>query len=422
MMRSSWFPGGTRGLVCLALSLLAVVAAPPPAAGQFDVFGTFVGTRQAIFDGLANQIGTLPNPSGGGFTYQFDPQLGVFNRTTESFGPVFAARAETTGKGKFTLNASFSRHTFDRVDDVSLKNGDILSLQAAIAAPAGSPFPLLFDLVSLREQVKADVYTIGGLYGVTDRIDVGITIPFLNVKVKEDVREVGFFFCNGAITVCTTPQLSGLDFKSNSSEATGLGDIVLRGKYNFLQVPELMGGRMGVAFALDVKLPTGDDGDRKGFTNPRGANILLADISGEQFSLGDPPLGTGIVRVRPQIIASGSWFGFAPHVNVGAELFTTDGITNDFVYEVGFDYTVLQRVTFSADVLGRHSFDVSRPRIQRQNVLLGSTADADTVSVAFGIKANPFGSLLVFLNLLVPITQTGIRDNLTPTFGVEWSF
>ena len=36
----------------------------------------------------------LPSP-GGGFTYQFDSSLGVFQRTTQSFGPILADRAET---------------------------------------------------------------------------------------------------------------------------------------------------------------------------------------------------------------------------------------------------------------------------------------------------------------------------------------
>jgi hypothetical protein len=218
-----------------------------------------------------------------------------------------------------------------------------------------------------------------------------------------------------------------LDFRPNTVESTGIGDIVLRGKWNFLQVPKLWGGRMGMAFALDVKVPTGDEGDRETFTSTakvlQQVDFTLADISGQQFPVGDPPLGTGIVRVRPQIVTSGSWFGLAPHVNIGAELGTTTGITNDLVYEVGFDYTFFQRATVSMDVLGRHAFNVDRVRVR--NVIdqdFGKKANPDTVSLSVGLKVNPIGTLLVFVNVLFPLNQTGVRDDVTPTFGVEWSF
>jgi hypothetical protein len=409
-----------------------------PAAGQ-PFNDTFTALREALFDGLANQVGTLPNPSGGGFTYTFDPSLGIFSRTTESFGPVFANRAETTGRRKLTLNASFSYYTFNEVDGVNLKNGDMTSLFADFAFLSSGEPVVLFDFVSVREEVKTELVTLGLLYGVTDRIDVGITIPILNVKVKERPTEDGFVVCDVLVTVCGPFVATGQAFKSASAENTGLGDIVLRGKWNFLQVPQVLGGRMGMAFALDVKLPTGDEGDRQAFTDPdrfaQDVNILLADITGQQFTLGDPPLGTGIVRVRPQIIWSGSWSSpwgtFAPHANVGAELGTTTGITNDLVYEVGLDYTFLQRATLSVDLLGRHAFDVKRDRVQPSYVrgdpplvlpLNPETANPDNFTLSLGLKVNPWRTLLVFVNVLVTLDNTGLRDDITPTFGVEWTF
>lgn len=383
-------------------------------------FGTL---REAEFAGLANQIGQLPNPSGGGFTFTFDPSLGVFVRSSESFGPVFANRAETTGKGKITLNTSFSRHTFDEADGKDLREGDIMPLLVREV-----PDQFLFDLLQVRDEIRADVFTIGALYGITDQIDVGITIPILNVKLKERVREIGFFFCNTDLSACGDPVPTGQDFRPNSTEDTGVGDVVLRGKYNFLRIPRLWGGRMGVAAALDVKLPTGSEGDRGAFTDfnrfAAGIDITQADITNQQFGLGDLPLGTGIFRVRPQIVASGSWFGFAPHVNVGFELGKTQGITNDLVYEVGFDYTVFGRATIAVDLLARHAFDVDRLRVRNafQDQDFGQKANPDNFTLSFGLKVNPWRALLVFVNFLVPIDNTGIRDDLTPTVGVEWSF
>jgi hypothetical protein len=55
---------------------------------EFSQFGT----------AMTGQIVSLPlPPPASGFTYQFDPALGVFSRTTTSFGPILSERAETIG-------------------------------------------------------------------------------------------------------------------------------------------------------------------------------------------------------------------------------------------------------------------------------------------------------------------------------------
>src|SRR5689334_5528217 len=52
---------------------------------EFSQFGT----------ALTSQIVSLPlPPPASGFTYEFDPALGVFNRTTTSFGPIMSERAD----------------------------------------------------------------------------------------------------------------------------------------------------------------------------------------------------------------------------------------------------------------------------------------------------------------------------------------
>jgi hypothetical protein len=402
----------------------------PDAAAQStinDPAGTFTNVRSILFSGLANQVGSLPNPTGGGFTFTLDPALGVFTRTSDSFGPVFVNRAETTGQGKFTINASYTRHTFDEVDGVNLRDGELIGVILGGGRPT-APLPpntVLADVVSIKEEVSADVFTLGFLYGATDRIDVGLTIPVVKVKVKERVSEQALFLCSTVVAVCAPTSITTGTFQTAEADQTGLGDIVLRGKYNFLQVPELVGGRLGAAFALDVKLPTGDKGDRRKFLNPLDPIDILVDPSVQQFQIGDPPLGTGIVRVRPELVVTGSWFGFNPHVNVGAELGTTQGVTNDLVYAVGGDYTFFGRATLSADLIGRHAFDVDRARITKQGPLdqdFGKTANPDTLAASIGLKVNPFGTFLLFANVLFPLNETGIRDDITPTFGIEWTY
>src|SRR5881296_2860546 len=47
---------------------------------------------------LVSQFVTVPLPSpASSFTYHFDPSTGVFQRTTQSFGPILSERADTLG-------------------------------------------------------------------------------------------------------------------------------------------------------------------------------------------------------------------------------------------------------------------------------------------------------------------------------------
>src|SRR5688572_13032260 len=88
--------------------------------------GTFLG--QGSVDGLFDSSASLDNlsstiasqflrfPVGStapAFTFQFDPELNVYTRSTEGLGPLQSDRAQTTGKGKITVSFAYSRVKFD---------------------------------------------------------------------------------------------------------------------------------------------------------------------------------------------------------------------------------------------------------------------------------------------------------------------
>ncbi len=74
-------------------------------------------TLRQLNAGIAAQLSTFPiGSSSGGFTFTFDESLGVYNRTTQSFGPIFAERPLTAGKGKFSLAVNYQHGTWDRID------------------------------------------------------------------------------------------------------------------------------------------------------------------------------------------------------------------------------------------------------------------------------------------------------------------
>src|SRR5437762_6632386 len=70
---------------------------------------------------LASQLTGLPIPSpASGFTYTLDPSLGLFNRSTKSFGPLLSERADTIGKGKVSIGVHYQRFTFDKIEGVDV--------------------------------------------------------------------------------------------------------------------------------------------------------------------------------------------------------------------------------------------------------------------------------------------------------------
>ena len=50
------------------------------------------------------------------------------------------------------------------------------------------------------------------------------------------------------------------------------------------------------------------------------------------------------------------------------------------------------------------------------------TGSFDVVNGAVGIKMNPWGKLLFDLNVLFKLNNAGLRDKITPFFGLEYSF
>src|SRR5262249_344095 len=55
-----------------------------------------------------------------GYTYRFNPELDVFERTTSTLGPAFLERADTIGQGKVDLGVSFLWVHFTENDGESL--------------------------------------------------------------------------------------------------------------------------------------------------------------------------------------------------------------------------------------------------------------------------------------------------------------
>ena len=361
---------------------------------------------------LASQLAAVPLPSpASGFTYTFDSSLGVFQRSTQSFGPILTERAETIGKGKFTFGISYQRFTFD-----SLEGVDLGSVPAVFTHDGSQLGGGRSDLVVTTNSIEASVnQSVTFLsYGLGSHLDLSLALPFVTVDLAArsdaSIQRVGTATSPATHFYDDTATYGTTRVYTRSGQASGIGDVVLR-----LKGTPFRGEASALAFGLDVRLPTGDE---------------------EDF------LGLGTVGLRPFLAASFSHGRVAPHVNLsylwngesvlGGDVATgTKGDLPDQVtYAVGLDIGASKRLTLAFDFVG--TYVVDSPRLIRQTFTAANgqafpqigfvTESYNLANAAAGLKWNPAGRLLIDFNLLFKLDSAGLRDDITPLFGIEYAF
>lgn len=378
-------------------------------------------TLRQINRGVASQISTFPlGSSAASFTYEFDPSLGVYNRSTESFGPIFGERAITAGKGKFSFGVNFLDATYDKFEGLDLQGGNDIQLYLVHQDPAmdGRLTPW-FEGDIIRADLTLDLEqqttALFANYGITDRLDVGVAIPFqhLRLDARIDATIEHLATDPDPFTLHQFPNGQG-DHSSfyESGSATGVGDIVVRSKWNFLKASSA-----GMAATLDLRLPTGN---------------------------ADDLLGSGATQLKLGLVAAKFSGRFAPRAGAGYT-FSSGGadflgdLPNELNYSAGFDAVLHRRVTLTADFLGRTLFDAERLVLVQQDFQFDQRTDptvrdverltpGSAVSnlnlflVSAGLKVNPFGRLLLVGNVLFGVGDDGLQDKVTPAVGLEYSF
>jgi hypothetical protein len=106
-------------------------------------------------------------------------------------------------------------------------------------------------------------------------------------------------------------------------------------------------------------------------------------------------------------------------------------LADQALLDAGVDISFGKKLTVAADFLGRRVIDGDRMEADTFTALDGRS-QFPTVSFykgsynimdgSVGLKANPGGNLLVVLNVLFKLNDTGLRDRVTPLFGLEYSF
>jgi hypothetical protein len=417
----------------------------------FPHFAHFVGSSQATLNqtvstAIATQLAILPiiSPSSG-FTYRYDSASGAFVRSSTGLGPIYTERAETIGRQKFSFGVSYQRFRFSKLDGIDLNNVPAVFTHVPNTGTGGVPEPYEADVINTVNSIdlKMDQTVLYGTFGLTDRIDVSVSVPIVDVRMSASsnatiLRVSGptFVPAPGVPPAANPHQFNAggalTNVYTSNGSATGIGDVTVRVKANIYNNESL-----GVAVAADIRTPTGN---------------------AREF------LGSGATGIRPFIAISGRR-RFSPHVNLGfgwngesilagnltGAIIGEDAASNPTIqngpptkrslpkqltYAVGADAGVTRRLTLSFDYLGQTLFNAPRAFVANdltQNIPGGTgtltlptvTGGTDTVGLnngAAGLKYNLYGKLIVIADLSFRLDNKGLRQNVTPLIALSYQF
>ncbi len=430
--------------------------APAP---QFPHYAHFIGSAQTTLNqtlgsAIATQLTILPliSPQSG-FTFKYDSATGAIVRTTSSFGPIYTERAETIGRGKFTVGVSYQRFRFSSIDGVNLHSLPAVFTHTPDTGAGGIPEPYEADIISTTNDIdlKMDQTVLYGTVGITDRIDVSVAVPIVDVRLgvssNANIIRVSGNFVNGIVTPggvlnnVPNPHMflnGGLSstFAQPVTSASGIGDVTFRvkgGIYN--------GEKVRAALALDVRAPTGDPWKLLG----SGAIGIKPFVAVSRVGRVSPHFNTGFQWNGSSILAGNitgiTGISVDPTTGVptpqGSGQATKARLPSQYLYSAGIDAGVTKNLTFVADYLGQ--LLINTPRVFEGTFTTTPPAGAPTTPTAYptiyggkdtiglnsaatGLKYDLFGHLLLTADLLFRLDNRGLRQTVTPLVALSYDF
>jgi len=342
--------------------------------------------------------------SSSGTTFQFEG--GVPVKTSTSAGPIFGERAQTLGRGRWFVGLGVSEVSYRRLRGVPL-GGIVFNFTHEDRPPldsVGNPaFERDFIQMKLDLDVSLLVAAFTATYGLSDRIDLGVTLPFVRTAVSG--RSTAEIFLVGSDTLHrfdgtgANPVLTAAS--SAAGVASGLGDVE-----GHLKITVLNSDRIGVALVGSARVGTGDAG-----------NLLGAGSSSGR--------GLGVISARLG--------NFNPHGYIGYTVRGGGLQTNSVEANVGFDDLLASWATMAFDVLGSWQVGTSPidlPAPVQYDTPFRYTLDVtnipsrrdDFMNVSIGFKLRTKRGIQIVTNALVPLWDAGLQPGVMWTGGVEYSF
>lgn len=386
------YVGHSQDLICLIPELTQT--------GQTANLGGFNST-------IAQVLGQLPLAvPNSGFVLGF--KNGIPVDLTENLGSVLTERGNTIGKNKFFLGFTFQRFVFSTVDGNKLSDLPVF----------GQDSTGVYNYSHESLHANLDQYTAFAAFGLTDRVDVSLSLPFQRISVSGARTDAQSWAANGASLGAPTSLYA-------PGSASGVGDLLVNAKASILPGE----GKSRLAAGMEFRFATGN-----------------------AYNL----LGTGAYGVKPFFVFSQLAGRFTPHINVGYQWNGTTilrlnpaggdlRLPNSIDYSGGTDIgLVKRRLSLVVDLVGQRFFNAPRvlapvptstvfPSLPCAGSTPSCTTGLTTVRVStgdyfvdnlsLGLKLNPSKSLIISANALIRLDTPGLRpDRFVPLVGISYLF
>jgi len=393
--------------VFVALGLLA--ATPLPVAAQ-DVLVQLQNGIDLVSAAVERSFARalpLPAPSAG-VSYSFDPATGNFRREPATYGQVYLERADPLGARRFNVSFVYQYVELAEIDGhdaANLHNAAPIPIEGLLAA---------FDLPRFNIGAQVHQFLFAGTYGIGDDVEASIAVPVVYSDLSANLPfTVAGQLPDGEIVVVQ-------DQFNESDNVVGVGDVMLRGKYRFLQLDDLH-----LAAGLLLRFPSGDEEELQGI---------------------------GYFEVTPSIIAStrifmpATWARLQGYFNAGIGFDTEDVNSSEARWGFGLDWGFNDSITAGIAFLAQNQFARVAPpgtftvpscpgadvvtcaidpavRVGTQNFFGLSGERPDYYNFSIGGRAALWrDTLFGFVNVAIPLNDGFVRTEPVPLIGFEGTF
>ena len=404
----------------------------PNTAHSAHFTSSSLDTFRPVNAAVGEALSTLPlGSAGSGVSFSFD-QNHVPIPSEDTLGPILTERATVIGRRRVNIGVAYQYFSFDQIDGINLKGFPAVLGHAQFKVGGVTPsFENDYITTSNSVHLSLNQTVLYGVYGINNHLDVSAEIPIEHVHIRVTsaahiVRTVpceltgtctgfgaqcGEFHYFNAGTNCSDAVSSVDNAYASERDASGLGDVLLRGKYQVFKGEKIVG-----SVGVGVRLPSGDE-----------TNFL----------------GSGTVGVSP--FAALTYRGrLSPHVHIGY-LWNGDSLLSgdptattgakatlppEILYAAGVDYGLMKRLTVVADLIGARVRNASRLSIGAftdvdANVLPNiepSVKDYSNDAIGVGAKVRLKGQLLLIGNVTTRIDNGGLRARVVPLAGLSYAF
>ncbi len=367
---------------------------------------------------IAGKISSFPLSST--ITIDYEPGAsGAPVRVFGSLGPIFAESAKTLGQNRLYVGFNYTYLGLSRYRGLPTEDFRFTFTHEDVGAQGLGDRTGESDVVDLYLDLHLDAnsYVVFATYGVTDRFDIGIALPVVNVNLEGRARGVVQSFTFAIPN--QEPQHQFGDDPLNpvfekevayQEKATGLGDLALRLKYHAVQ-----SNLLHLAILLDLRLPTGDE-----------RNFL----------------GTGKPTTKISGILSKKIGGGTTHLNIGYQRRDAELDSDELEVVLGFDQEVFKGFTIAGEFIGDIDLDaddaislfpgsieiVDQPGDGSRSIRhidlsnIPERENDNTFDLALGVRIAATEQFSLLSSMLVPLNHGGLKSTVTATVGMSVFF